>query len=266
MKLNSKTIKLLLLFIFVSFIPIQVTQSALNVDALYSYSEDAPVVDGVLEDTLWKITREIDVTLYLLNDQSTIMGISIMSIYDETTEIIYFGITIPDVSFDNDIFAIAFKTNTTADLVVYDSGWGYGGGHDAKIIYCNDNDTADGITYANQLDGTTDTGAGGTNDIDGVGTYDGSQYVYEISMPLDSGDTNGADFSLARLDTIEFFVFYLEDGCSADYTQIRETDGDYDYCTLNVGRQGLLGPSTWFIVASLVSSLAVIAYVSRRRK
>jgi len=266
MKINSKMIKLLLVFIIISCIPIRITQSTVLVNTLYSYSENDPIYDGVLEDTLWKTTRAIDITLYNIDDQTQTMVISIMSIYNEVNGSLSFGVIIPDATYDRDTFGIVFKTNATEELAVYNIEWGFGVGHNLKAIYCADNATGDGLSAWYELDGLYDEDAGGTEDTYGAGTYDGSKYIYEMHTFLDTGDTNGADYSLARNDKIEFLVLYLEADSSATYIQIRETDGDYDYCILNIGKQELLGPSTWFIVASLVASLAVIAYVSRKRK
>ncbi|MHA1126782.1 MAG: hypothetical protein ACTSO7_11370 [Candidatus Heimdallarchaeota archaeon] len=68
MRKNTKAIKLLLLLIFVSCIPIQVVQSSTQVSTLYSYVENDPWYDGYLEPTLWDTTRALDVTLYKIKE------------------------------------------------------------------------------------------------------------------------------------------------------------------------------------------------------
>jgi hypothetical protein len=56
-----------------------------------------------------------------------------------------------------------------------------------------------------------DTGVGGTNDGSGVAVFTGGTgYVYEMSHPLSSGDTNGADYSLSVGSTVGWCFTYFD--------------------------------------------------------
>ena len=264
MRVNTKTLKIILLFLIVSFIPIQITQSLVLGDTLYSYPEDVPVIDGLLEVDIWQFSRKLDIKLYSFFDQENILYLSIMAVYNEANGSLTLGVTIPDDGISTEFFGIAFKTNVTHPLVYFDNFWRYSMNNDIKLFYPHLNSSDDGVTYDIGIGGFFDIPLGGFNNTFGRSTHTGSQYTFELTTPLDSGDTAGKDFSLAKKDKIDFFIFYTDD--SEFYSQIRIADGDYDYCTLVIGKKGLLGPSTFFIVASLVASLAVIAYVSRKRK
>jgi hypothetical protein len=133
-----------------------------------------------------------------------------------------------------------------------------------KIVFADMPDTEDAVTIDSGLYGIFDTNLGGTNDVKGYSIYSDDYYYIEFTTPLTSGDTAGADFSLAKKDAIDFFVMYRDN--STTYTQVREADGDYDYCTLNVGKKGLLSPEPWFIAASLISTFMVFSYISRKKQ
>ncbi|MHA1126781.1 MAG: hypothetical protein ACTSO7_11365 [Candidatus Heimdallarchaeota archaeon] len=193
------------------------------------------------------------------------MTVSLLSIYNTVNGSLSFAVTIPDATHNEDAFALIFKTNTTADLVDNSGGWTFGVGYDIKVIYCVDNTTADGVTYNDQLDGALDTDVGGSEDTYATGTWDGTKYVYEMHTFLFLIDPNGADYQLAENDQIEFFVFYQED-LGTIYSQIREDEGDFEYCTLNIGAPVLSGTTLLFVISSLIASFTVMVFVYRKKK
>ncbi|MHA1442813.1 MAG: hypothetical protein ACTSPK_13280 [Candidatus Heimdallarchaeota archaeon] len=263
MQFRKRMLNIVLVFFVVSFLPLQLTQAATNVDTLYSYPEEVPVLDGDFETTIWSSTRKLDIKLYNHQNQDSILYLSIMAVYNVENGSISFGITIPDETIANDMFVIVFKTNTTAPLIYYEDFWRFGANHDMKIFYPDLNSTDDGISFDGGIGGLFDIAEGGINNVQGQGIHTGTQYLFEINTPLASGDTAGKDFSLVKKDVIDFFVMY-KDGTDI-YTQIKTTDAEYEFCTLKVGKKGLLGPEPWFIVASLISTLAVISIISRKK-
>ena len=66
--------KLLLIFIFISFIPVHLAK-AVNVGTVYSYSAAEPVLDGVLE-AAWTDAPAINIILYNGVDQLDTMTIT----------------------------------------------------------------------------------------------------------------------------------------------------------------------------------------------
>jgi len=265
MKFNAKLIEVIFLFIVISCIPIKITHAATQKGILYSYNENDALYDGILESSIWNPTRAIDITLYNIDDQSITMNISILSIFNIVNGSLSFGISIPDTTHGFDIFVLCFKVNPVEPLTIFDSQWGHGIGHDLKIISCYDGLTADGITHEHAFNGRSDVVVAGTEDTYSNGVWDGSQYVIELHTFLDSGDTNGADYSLAENSQIDFFCVYLEETSGYTYTQVREDDGDYDYCTLNVGSSVLSGPSLLFIISGLITTLFVISSITKKK-
>ncbi|MHA1126784.1 MAG: hypothetical protein ACTSO7_11380 [Candidatus Heimdallarchaeota archaeon] len=265
MRMSRNTLRVTLLLLIVSFIPTQITQSLAVGDTLYTYPEDVPVIDGSLEETIWNSSTKLDIKLYDYGNQNNILYLSMMAVYNVDNGSITFAVIIPDETIDShDMFMILFKTNTTAPLAFYDGIWQFGKNHDLKIMNLVFNSTTDGLTCGGGTGILFDSMLEGTNDVQGISTHSGSQYTFEMTIPLASGDTIGKDISLVKNDEIDFFVFYEDD--MDIYSQIRETDGASDFCTLKVGKKGLLGPSPFFIIASLVSMLVVFSYLARKRK
>lgn len=256
--------KMLFIITIICFIPLQITQAAESVDTLYSYPEDVPVIDGYLEPEIWSYSRELQIKLYGYYDLAAILILSIIAVYNEENGTISFGVTVPDDTIGNDTFIIIFKTNSASPLLIYDDIWTFGNNHDAKIFYSDLNVSVDGLTDATLSGGPFDTDVGGINNIQANGTHTGTQYTFEFTTPLDSGDTLGKDISLVKKDEIDFFVMYRDDGFT--YSQIRTLDQDYDYCSLKIGKKGLLGPSTFFIFASLISTFIVFSFIARKRQ
>ncbi|MHA1126780.1 MAG: hypothetical protein ACTSQX_14235 [Candidatus Heimdallarchaeota archaeon] len=249
-----------------NFLPIEIAESANLVDTLYSYPENDPWYDGMLESGIWDPTRAIDITVYNLQDQADTMTITLLSIYSPVNRSLSFGITITDSTYDEDILVLAFKTNPSEDITIFDDGWGHGIGQDLKVIFCDSNQTLDYLTLDPIFHGEEDTNHGGTDDIYGTGTWDGTKYVYELHTFLNSTDTNGKDYQLTESSQIEFFVVYIEDDSGKFFSQVREDDHDYDYCILNIGQPALLGLQSLYVIGSLIASFTVITYLYRKRK
>ncbi|MHA1442815.1 MAG: hypothetical protein ACTSPK_13290, partial [Candidatus Heimdallarchaeota archaeon] len=57
--IKNKSLKLIILFIFVSFIPVQVAQSSTNVGILNSTKATEPTIDGKITDAEWNTTQEL---------------------------------------------------------------------------------------------------------------------------------------------------------------------------------------------------------------
>lgn len=263
MKLNSKTIKLLVIFIFVNLIPIQLSQSATLVDTLYSYPNTKPVLDGLLTDAEWQDAKEIEITLYDIDHLTNTVEISLMSTYNITEGTISFGVTINNTEFLA-LFLI-FKTNTSDDLIRKNAFWGYGKNHDVKYVLSSTNTSYDTFTGDFLLPIMSyDEDLGGTNDTEGKCQMTSELYTVELTTSLNSGDELGYDFNLAENSQIEF-TLVMWDG-RLTYSPIRLDDNDYDYYILNVGKENPLGLSTFFIVGSLVTSIAVVSLLSRKRK
>jgi hypothetical protein len=266
MKLNSKMLDFVIIFLFVSFIPVNIVQ-AVNVGTVNSYPAAAPLIDGTLEADTWGLATAIDIMLYSTNDQNDNFTISMKSIYDQNGDFISFAFTIPDASVNDDIFGIIFKTNESAALVGKYPNWGFNTGNDLLVYYPYYDDFGDGVTAWHDLDGQFDYDIGGTNDtIEGADINSACCYTFELTTKIDSGDTIGGDISLAKKDSIEFFILYMEDTTGQLYSQIREADDQWDSCILYVGKPGLFGPSTAFIIASLVSSMLIFVSIKRKNK
>lgn len=270
MRLNSRLFKLLFLFIFLSCIPIQLIQSSANVGTLYSYIENDPCYDGYLESTIWDTTRAIDITLYNLEDQGESIEITLLSVYNTVNGSLSFGLIVPDTTLsDDDLIALIFRTNTNADFVVNNGEWTFTCENDMKGAFLQYNESVDGVTYEDELDGTDDELAGGFENTYGKGKWDGLQYVFEMHTFLNITDPLGADYRLGENSQIEFFVMFQDSHSGILYTQIREADGDYDYCVLNIGELATTTPSTvpttLFVLGSVFASFAVITYLSRKR-
>ncbi|MHA1126783.1 MAG: hypothetical protein ACTSO7_11375 [Candidatus Heimdallarchaeota archaeon] len=271
MGLKSKTSKLIIIFLIASFLPVQLVQAS-EVGTFYSYSEVEPTIDGVLEEDLWKLSRKLDIDLYNLHDQSDNFTISVMSIYSKEYASITFALEIPDSSDDDDYLFLVFKTNTTDDLVKYKPDlapvfWHTSSNNDIKEYSTNTNIGEDAKSSGYNIAGQIfDPNCGGTNDVLAAAhQHNGSMYSIEFMTKLDSGDVNGADISLSRYDTVDFFIMYYRDDFSKLYTQIRIDDQEWDYCVLKIGKPGLLGPEPWFIVTSLISTLAVFSNIKRKK-
>lgn len=271
MKFSLKKIcNLIFLFLIIGIIPIQKTQSFVLSNTLHSYAGSTPIIDDIFESSIWDEPKEEKILLYDIELQSNSLEISVKSVFDETSGNITFSITIPDTSANIDIFWFVFRTNSTNELVYYDNDWAYGLHQDMKIFYTFENKGHDGYTFWNNIDGNMDIVLSGQNDVFARGTHDGSKYQIEMTTPLDSGDRNGTDFNLALNDQIEFTVFYLEDTSDIYFTQIRESDNDFDYCILKIGKSGLLGFSISELIFGLISlvmvSSIVIRYKNHRKK
>jgi hypothetical protein len=156
-----------------------------------------PTIDGVINAAEWAnadteawTTTSTSGILYMMNDGSNL----------------YIGVIINDDDFaSNDGFAVSFDNDNGGEIVrevgddyvqavgasqFYDSHWG-----GASLV--------------------SDDSPGGTIDGQGAGSHQGSSNHFELSHPLDSGDT-GHDFSLSAGQTIGFLLSILLDASWQD--------------------------------------------------
>jgi len=267
---DNKLCKFLLLFIIISFIPIQLAQSTVtHVGTLYSYPVTAPTIDGVFSADEWGNAPKHDITMYLVtpHPQQPNFTLSIKSTFDITTGSISFGITISDASLDNDIVMLVFRSNTTIEL--YNTSFiGLVEGQDVKGLNTNSNLTIDSISTLNPRYPLADGCVGGTYEGEGKCQYSSGQYTIELTFPLVSGDSAGKDFSLADNSQIEFTTIYCENATNL-YSQIQNPgyySVDFGYNVLIIGEPELIGFSAFSLVVSLVSTMIVFTVIKRKRK
>ena len=263
MGINTKTIKFLLLFIFLNIIPIQITQSATLVDTLYSIPNTKPILDGVLTNAEWQDAKEIKITLYRTLNTSRTIDISLKSTYNITEGTISFGAQYNGTEFSALFFI--FKTNTTDALIKKNTFWEFGKNHDTKWFSRWSNDSYDTFSDGFFLPiRYYDEDLGGTNDTEGKCHMTSEQYSIELTTPLNSGDTLGYDFNLAENSEIEFTLVFWDGRLT--YSPARFEDNDFDYYILYVGKERPLGISTFFIIGSFITSIAVITVLSRKKR
>jgi len=263
MGLKNKSIKFLILVIFLSCIPIQITQSAVKKFIFYSYPTTEPVLDG--EPTLqeWSTTHAIIFLMDNIGNPSQTMNVTMMSSYDTTAGTVSFAMIIPDSTVNSDVFLLIFRTNTEDELINIDPALGFGANQDIKGFSPAFNETADGVTSEGTISAVNDMTLGGTNDGQGNYQYSAGKYTIEMTFPLDSGDTIGHDFSLAKNSQIEFTLMYIDDEATT-YTVINLTD--FDSFILNIGKPKLFGVGTIAMIIGLASSMIVITIIKRKRK
>lgn len=261
---NNKTIKLIVLFIVISFTPIQLAQSTVtHVGTLYSYPVTPPTIDGVFSVDEWGNALEHDITMYLATPQQPNFTLSIKSTFDITAGSISFGITIPDASLDNDIVMFVYRSNTTIELY-NTSVFGLIEGQDVKGFNSNSNLTIDSISTLNPRYPLADGCVGGTYEGEGRCQYSSGQYTIELTFPLASNDAAGKDFSLAENSRIEFTTIYYENATEL-YSQIQLVGFDFGYNVLIIGEPEIFGFSAFTLVVSLVSTMIVFTIIKRKR-
>ena len=266
LKIYGISKKLSLVIIILCCIPIQFTQTATLTAILYSHATDVPIIDGEFEEDIWKTRRDVDIALVNFEDQTDYFRISIMSVYNIENNSIVFGFTIPDTTAESGLLTLVFKTNTSSELLSYTEKWGWGYGNDVNYFYPYNATSYDCYSEPAPEDYEVLFGAQ-TDPIDNIygkaKHIDSKSYQIELAMPLDSGDIIGCDFNLARLDTIDFFVWYSDE--KGMYTNIL-SDFDFVYITLNVGGQNGLDLNNMFVFVCSISSLFLIRIIIQRKK
>lgn len=258
----NKLVKLLILFIIMSFLPLQLAQSATFIGTLYSSQTTQPIIDGKITDTEWSTAQEQEITLFFESLLSTLtMNISMRSTYDIVAGTISFAFIIPDTSLDiSDGLYIIFKTNDAEDLFILDSSFAFGSDHDLKTFAPYYNMTLDALSTSSVP--LEDTSIGGTDDGSGKCRHDSGQYTVEMTFPLASNDSLGKDFNLTENSQIDFTILYFKEGTA--YTQI--LDSDYEYCTLVIlERTNLFSIEIYALIASILSTMILFVIIKRKR-
>jgi hypothetical protein len=218
-----------------------------------------PTIDGVINAAEWAnadteawTTTSASGILYMMNDGSNL----------------YIGVIINDDDFaSNDGFAVSFDNDNGGEAVrevgddyvqavgasqFYDSHWG-----GASLV--------------------PDDSPGGTIDGQGAGSDQGSSNHFELSHPLNSGDT-GYDFSLSVDQTIGFFLSILIDASWehvgwGEYFNPSTWLHDYQVadCARPVGgvvysadKIGLLSP--WIVAISIIGCIAIVSILVKKRR
>ncbi|NHK30893.1 MAG: hypothetical protein FK730_06040 [Asgard group archaeon] len=232
--LNKKGIIVGIVIIFLISLNAIPISAKINVGTINSCSsQNEPVIDGRLENTVWSVGEEKEIILFDLYDQTNQMTITIISISFENT--LYFGVTIRDNFHLSDVFGIVFR-NSEEELIygLESKLYTFGGKFDFKSFLVFNNDSEDGYTMNTYLDGYFDEDFGGSDDTVGKCTYNDGSYSIEFSMPYISFDSIGADLVAENREEIEIFLLYNNDSNTL-FTQIREYDEDFDYCLLFLG-------------------------------
>ncbi|MHA1840839.1 MAG: hypothetical protein ACTSYW_02565, partial [Candidatus Heimdallarchaeota archaeon] len=166
-----------------SFIPIQLAQSATNVGALNSSQKTQPTIDGNITDAEWGSAQELIITLYHQSFLSTLsMEITMMSTYDPVAKTVSFAMIIPDATTSmGDYIYLVFNTSETEKLIVTDPSFDFGIDKDIKGFLPEMNLTVDGSTPIGV--GSDDVSLGGTDDGSGKGQHDSGEYTIELVFP-----------------------------------------------------------------------------------
>jgi hypothetical protein len=278
-KILLKICPIFILMLIMGILPLQNVNATSLLHRLYTYTETMPVIDGVLENTIWDTTTKIDVTLYNKDNQSETVIVSVMAVYDSVSDNITFGFIVNDTTQDEDILGIVFETNPAKELYVDSPSWGFGGIHDLKV---HNLDTAlnyglDGYTIDGDFDGLEDTTSGGVNNIISKSTYNANEYFIEMTTELNSTELATLDFSLGLNDQINFTLIYADEPASNIYTQYRETDNDWDYCQLKVAPKPTVSPTisptlvtpvfnNSIVLFGLVSTIFCAIIIARKRR
>ncbi|HUU76910.1 MAG TPA: hypothetical protein VMX55_01105 [candidate division Zixibacteria bacterium] len=237
---KKKIIYLTVFLIILNLYSISMTKSATMVSTINSYPDLAPTIDGKLLLEEWENSEKVTVTIYDVNDETKTIIFDIWSLYDEAEFNFYLGVEIKS-QISGFYFFIVFRTNESASLVD-DSTYQeliFNAGHDMKLFSSFENDTIDGVT-TNSYAGKADISVGGSFDSYGRWSKTTTSLLCEMSLPMDTGDTEGCDPNLVVGDSIDIFFVFSEDLLDLDnyYSQLKSTTGDYEYCTLKLSKTG----------------------------
>jgi len=207
MGIRKNTVKVIFILAIISILPIQLARSATHKATVIAADLPEPTLDGVFSAGEWDDDKVVQVRLDHLTNPGMYIMINIKSTFDLTAGSVSLGFSIPDPDEDTDIILVIFQTNTNAELLDPIT-MTFGADQDVKGFNCALQATADGVTDGGSFSVTTDLTLGGTDEGAGLCTYSASQYKIEMTLPLDSGDTNGKDISLGLHDLIHFTVIY----------------------------------------------------------
>ncbi|RLI68516.1 MAG: hypothetical protein DRP02_12460 [Candidatus Gerdarchaeota archaeon] len=256
----------LLLGLFFSSITISAIN---NVGPLYTCPANPdPIVDGTIDKIVeWKAGVPLTVVLFDLTNQANKIVIEIMSVYGNNY-ILYWAVTIPDTAINpKDYFFIVIRTHEVNPIVVDPTPNGkFGAEHDIKFIWLYNNDTMDAFTSGVAFTWKDDISNLGTNDCVGKARNNRTHTTIEMSTPFNSGDANGYDFNTYVNGTIDIFLWYHDEDNHVDYTQIRESDVDWDYIEQKIQCTKTSPISIYAIFLSLLSTAVFVILVRKRKR
>ena len=270
MRVNSKLIKGICIFLVLSFIPIQAIASYdFTIYFIYALERKEPIIDGIIEGSPWSYNFR-GIRLYNQSDSTDYIDISIKALHNDTTKTVTIGLKIPTTNSD-DILRITFRKNYSAldSFVAFGEPWRFSKGNDQKVFHLLQDVKTDCHTNGVDLESVADTSVGGTNDFYGQAIHDGTHYVVEMGFTQNSGDTVGYDIDLETKNNTQFFLWYYDHDTQTTYSLIEVEDGSKDSCHLMLsGRRKTITITlnAISIIGSLIGTLLVTTYIIRRRR
>ena len=213
--------------------------------------EGSITIDGVLDEE-WNVSTPVTITLYNYNNQSFHRNLVIKSAFNDSH--LFLGISVDETApVDEDTFVgIVFQVGSdplfdydgSSEPEPYD-------GHDAKSV------ASDNVTFSDQVTSygvfALDVSNGGTSDLQGSSYNRTGGWNFEMCMPLDSGDVNGADPSLESGDNVKIMPYYACESLSPwFFWQFRTTDGKWDYAKLWIGEKTIPSYSIPILILCMV--------------
>ena len=192
---------------FIILIGIILLVSPASAAIIYStYTTSPPTIDGVISPGEWGDGMAITLNGFYTSGNTMSGHLYVLNCNSD----LYVAIVLDD------------STESTDDWVMVDFDQGHDhtattGGEDSMDYYY-------GAYVDYYWDGewwAADIGAGGTSHGSGARGYSSSQYTYEFTKPLDSGE--GKDISLAHGDTVGFRIETWDHGPSDHYRYPQDT-------------------------------------------
>jgi len=134
-------------------------------------------------------------------------------------------------------------------------------GHDTKYYNATSKTAYDCYTTQESLIGIKDISVGGTNDFVCKDSYNNTHKFLEMSMPLNSGDSNGHDIAIDLYNQID--VWFLIANGTNEFCQLRDDLETYEYCILSIEQLIVdLSPTLAFPTIYVLFSLGGIFFVT----
>lgn len=232
----KKAFILHLLTVFVIFsIPFTNTYSTILVGILISTKTNTnPTIDGAIDPYEWSLSNAIDITLYKVCNIYDTITVNLVSMYSDSN-VLFIGADIfTDIT--DFYFLVIFRTDMNAPIFKNITSFSipnqlFGGDNDIKRIDLNTSSVHDCLCDADTMDYKFDLAVGGTMDISGAALVFPNHISLEFSCPFDTHDTQGGDFVLTSGSQIEISILLIGFDW---YTQIRHSDRDFDYISLEI--------------------------------
>ena len=225
---------------------------------IVSKSSSAPIIDGYLNDTVWEDATPTSFTLYNYESESDTTTISVYSLYDSSSSILYVGYKVTEAYTSNAGVHLIIRSHATNEIVDGTNPFSWGDFNDIK--YVNTYQVA--YDYYMQSDTEQrDSLNGGQENINGGGHYVDGSYYFEMSTAFDSGDSAGHDFSIAEKGELEVFIVYTTN-FGNEYSFYKPASHTWGSATLIIGKKGL--PINLGILA--LFGLGLVVFIQKRRK